>query len=177
MFNNTENSKNPDFRDRNVRKMSFFSKIFKLTSNISFNSLTCTIILLNMLILNNDNGILHSCFILKSEELEQSLCKSMKPCKHYATCKMDKNEFYPKCVCQDDCDIAEFRLALKTFAHESMLSYSVKGLFLKNLCGTDGEDYTNFCELRQNMCESQKFIGIYQFGKCGRRYFYFNFDC
>ena len=131
-------------------------------------NLITLIALLNTIPFTFYNGISYSCILLEIEGLEQNLCKTMKPCKHYASCKMDEKGFFTKCVCNEECHISEFKFALENLDLKITLNYSLNELFVKKICGSDGEDYENFCELRKQSCKTQKDISIYQFGKCGK---------
>lgn len=42
----------------------------------------------------------------------------------------------------------------------------ISSLFNHTVCGTDGLDYENFCELKKESCRSSRDIKIFYFGKC-----------
>lgn len=44
------------------------------------------------------------------------------------------------------------------------------------VCGTDGEDYPNVCELRRAACSLQTNIAVKFQGRCGKNAFYFLFS-
>ena len=108
--------------------------------------------------------------MIGKEEIEERLCKAIKPCPHYSKCEIDENGFYPKCVCKNACDLTDFSSALSTHPQKF---FNISELFATRVCGTDGEDYLNFCVLKQKSCELKKDIGIYEFGKCSKFRFLF----
>ncbi len=111
--------------------------------------------------LSNLNGC--SCILVSKQEIEQRLCKMEKPCPYYSKCEIDQVSFYPKCACRDECNVSDFKSALSRQPHK-FYNLSDKDLLSKMtapLCGTDGENYSNFCDLKKTSCKLKKDIEVY----------------
>lgn len=150
----------------------------------------CTLLLILSL-----SGSVITCIVYGTEQLEESLCKS-KMCPFYAKCKLDEHSFVAKCICPDECGDIEELTSIKNAAiaaaasqlymitgsnsgktfeiNVSDRSFSIsksredvlRSLFAKTVCGNDGKDYENFCELKKESCRSSRDIKIFYFGKC-----------
>lgn len=92
-----------------------------------------------------------SCLIIGQDRLEEKLCKE-KICPNYSICKLDKNNLIPECVCPSECEDDSDQ-------HKSLV-------LSRKVCGTDGKDYSNFCELKKHSCKNNREIKIAYFGKC-----------
>lgn len=118
------------------------------------------VIFINIFLLSIHNG--YFCIMVSKQEIEQRLCKTEKPCLHYSKCEIDKSSFYPKCVCNNECDISDFRLAIRQSTKFSNISEKdLPSKLSEPICGTDGENYLNFCELKKSSCKLKKDLGIY----------------
>ena len=115
-------------------------------------------LLINLLFLTTRFG--DCCIIIGTEQLEQNLCKT-KVCSNYGKCRIDESRLVPECVCPVDCEEDDF---------VSMLSDWLKHVNLTRdelVCGSDGKDYKDFCQLRKMSCEQNKEIKIVHVGNCG----------
>ncbi len=121
-----------------------------------------------ILFLSNCIYFINCCIVIGSEHLEQTLCKS-KLCPYYGKCVIDENGFFPKCVCSNECDLSEFNINYNPqykrqndmIQNELVISQDIK------ICGNDGNDYKNICELKKQSCNHQKDIRIHFLGGCG----------
>ncbi|CAF0717274.1 unnamed protein product [Brachionus calyciflorus] len=95
------------------------------------------------------------------DRLELKLCKN-KACPNYATCKIEENGLVPKCVCPTSCQnhTSEFN------SDSNPRHFSNEILLNRIICGSDGNDYENFCELKKFSCKMNREIKIAYFGKC-----------
>lgn len=92
-----------------------------------------------------------TCLIIGKDNLEEKLC-SDKTCPNYGSCKLNRNSFTPECACPTECkDESEQQNTL---------------ILGSGICGTDGKDYLNFCELKNYSCKKNREIKIAYFGKC-----------
>lgn len=147
------------------------------------------------------SGSVKTCIVYGTEQLEESLCKS-KMCSFYSKCKLDEHSFVAKCICPDDCGDIEELTSIKNAVIAAAASqlYMITGstlgqtfeisgldrpfsltksredilrsLFGKTVCGSDGKDYENFCELKKESCRSSRDIKIFYFGKCSNYFIY-----
>lgn len=69
-------------------------------------------------------------------------------CSYGSTCVQSTNGLSAKCMCPLGC----------------------VGKAEQTVCGSDGEDYRNECELLQHACKSQKNIRVQYQGRCGELY-------
>jgi hypothetical protein len=55
---------------------------------------------------------------------------------------------------------------------------AVSELFNQVVCGSNGQDYKNFCELKKHSCRQNRESKIFYFGKCSKLklYYYFTFN-
>lgn len=163
-----------------VNLFSFASKISKGYHRTNNSLLLTQFFYVIILLINCSNNktkyfFINSCIVIGPEQLEQSLCKS-KVCPNYGKCKIDENEFYAKCVCPDECDITDFTSAPQMFMindDTNSLNYKSREvlaneLFSQTVCGSDGRDYENFCELKKESCRLNREIKIFYFGKCSK---------
>lgn len=107
------------------------------------------------------------CIVIGIDQLEKSLCKS-KACPNYSKCKIDENGYYAKCYCPYDCDLNDLNSMLEMF--ETPLNYTSSSMINirtdQPVCGTNGKDYANFCELQKEACKENSAIRIAYLGKC-----------
>ena len=101
------------------------------------------------------------CFVINPEQLEQTLCKS-KACPYYGKCVLDDNGFFTKCVCPSECETndLEFNLPFNNNELAAPREFS--------LCGNDGLDYANLCELKRQSCLLAKEIKVFYLGSCSK---------
>ncbi len=69
-----------------------------------------------------------------------------KDCSFGAECMLTPDRTMAKCVCPQDCSEAMFA----------------------PVCGSDGVDYMNDCELRRESCLQRRTIDVIFNGKCGK---------
>jgi hypothetical protein len=123
-----------------------------------FNEIFVKFILLIIFILKIET--FSCCIIIDTEQLEHNLCRT-KECPNYSKCTINENRLIPECNCQTECEINDYI---------DMLTEPLKNHKPKMddiICGTDGKDYENFCQLRQISCKQNKEIKIAHIGKCG----------
>ena len=138
------------------------------------------LLFISVFLLTNKYGIVYNCIVYGTEQLEQNLCKS-KVCPNYGKCKIDEVNFFAKCVCPSECDLNDLNSSPQMFMikdeddkpRQKTKEIITNELFSQTVCGNDGRDYTNFCELKKESCESNKEIKIFYFGKCSMNKFYF----
>lgn len=110
------------------------------------------------------------CIVIGIDQLEKTLCKS-KACPNYSKCKIDENGFYAKCYCPYDCDLNNVNSMIDMFAFSMNFStLNLDNTVIKTdqiVCGTDGKDYANFCQLQKQSCNENTDIKIAYLGKCG----------
>lgn len=71
-------------------------------------------------------------------------------CRYGAYCVSSMDGLTGRCQCASSCD-----------------NYG-DSLGSKPVCGSDGKDYANFCELKRAACALFKIIKIKHYGKCGK---------
>ena len=129
-------------------------------------------------------GLTSSCIVISPEQLEKNLCRS-KVCPNYGKCVIDENGFFAKCVCPSECDYSTASspsgssssssqiepysgFSRKETKHKADRESISSELFSQTICGSDGKNYNNFCELKQQSCLQNKEIKIFYFGKCSK---------
>jgi hypothetical protein len=174
----------------------FHRKQTKFITKSHLFSFIYSFFVLQFLFVNNKIQSINCCVIYGTGQLEQSLCKS-KTCPNYSVCKIDENGFYAKCVCPTECDVAvgldnvdalldelkahSVHLPAKVLRLRHYYSKKKKKRVNANLaqelinnhvvCGTNGLDYRNFCELKKHSCRSGREIQLFHYGKCSKIFF------
>lgn len=105
-----------------------------------------------------------SCHIGK-DRLEHKLCKS-KSCPNYSICKIEENGLVPKCICPTTCENDTLEFHQDREHHHSNRELSNEILLNGVICGSDGNDYESFCDLKKYSCRSNKEVKLSYFGKC-----------
>ena len=121
--------------------------------------------ILNIIILLFSKNAL-SCIIIGTDRLEQNLCEK-KVCPNYGKCKIDNENSqlsFTKCVCSNECDISDTSSMLLPdyLKSNGMTLLSIN----EPVCGSDGKNYANACNLRFSSCEQRTDIRIMHIGKC-----------
>ena len=107
------------------------------------------------------------CIVIGIDQLEKTLCKT-KACPNYSRCKIDENGYYAKCYCPFDCDINDVNSMIQMFATPFNYTNSLASFKTDQpVCGTNGKDYRNFCDLQKESCDENNEIKIAFLGKCG----------
>ncbi len=121
-------------------------------------------LLINIFLFNLNENHKQTCFgciIIGTEQLEHNLCRT-KVCPNYSKCKINENLLVPECYCSEgSCNPNDY---------VEMLVSSLKNVNISQtqvVCGNDGKDYENFCQLRQASCKQNKEIKIAYIGPCG----------
>lgn len=148
---------------RAIKKSMFYETYFKRLNNAAL--LIRLITIFNFITLLNTYNC---CLVIGIDQLEKSLCKS-KACPNYSKCKIDENGFYAKCYCPYDCDLNDLNSMLLMFATAINRTYILNIRTDQTVCGTNGKDYRNFCELQREACNENYDIKIAYLGKCGKR--------
>ena len=117
-----------------------------------------TRLLINLLFLTTRFG--DCCIIIGTEQLEQNLCKT-KVCSNYGKCRIDESRLVPECVCPAECEADDFVGMLSDWLKHANLTRD------ELVCGSDGKDYKDFCQLRKMSCQQNKEIKIVHVGNCG----------
>ena len=108
------------------------------------------------------------CIVIGIDQLEKTLCKT-KACPNYSRCKIDENGYYAKCYCPFDCDINDVNSMIQMFSTPFNYTNSLSSFKTDQpVCGTNGKDYRNFCDLQKESCDENNEIKIAYLGKCGK---------
>ena len=109
------------------------------------------------------------CVFVDKEQLEQRMCKD-KECPFYGKCKLSEHTLEPICVCPHECDSIGPNSTQVISKFGFSYGYGIRDneLLSQTVCGNDGNNYKNFCELQRESCLSNKEIKIFYYGKCSK---------
>jgi len=112
------------------------------------------------------------CVFVGKEQLEQRMCKD-KECPFYGKCKLSEHTLEPICVCPHECEpmVTNSSLLASNFGFSYGYGIRDNELLGQTVCGNDGNNYKNFCELQRESCLSNKEIKIFYYGKCSKPFF------
>ena len=99
-------------------------------------------------------------------------------CPNYSKGVIDENGFFAKCICPSECDYSPSSNQLDSYGSYNRKETKLRAdkesisneLFSQTICGNDGKNYNNFCELKQQSCLQNKEIKIFYFGKCSKQF-------
>jgi hypothetical protein len=196
-------NKLPPERGKLLTKRTITTSLLRPPLAIRQNQFLFFIILFHIMVVTlNKSSLVNCCIFYGKEQLELNLCRSKK-CPFYGKCKIDEINFTAKCVCPINCDEDEKVSLAMTSDHQdvntdpNMASLSsnenwykrrhrkdadaaasiVNNAFKQSICGTDGQDYANYCHLKKQSCLQNKQVKIFYFGKCSKILIFIFFSC
>ena len=119
--------------------------LYSVHSSLRPSNAMCT--LYAVILLLTQISYIHSCYVYPPDVKDP--CKD-KECSFGAQCVPSIDGLTARCQCPDRCD-----------------RYG-DSLGSKSVCGSDGKDYVNQCEMRRAACREMKDVRVKYFGKCGK---------